>query len=116
MNSLLAEVTVWLVGLWVLLVIVLDGYALLQWVTGTFIMIVRWSVQASWQCFMRFLIWLLGQLRMRCLKVFGSCLSWWPAVYQASMTSMKLVWLYLKRGRKGFDSFAEFKRDRKSVV
>ena len=111
MNSLLAEVTVWLVGLWVLLVIMLDGYALLQWVTGTFIMIVRWSVQASWQCFMRFLNWPLGQLRMRCLKVFGSCLSWWPTVYQASMTNIKIVWLYLIKGRKDFNSFADFKSD-----
>ena len=111
MNSLLAEVVVWFVGLWMLLMIVLEGYALLQWLTGALIMSASWLVQAAWQCFVRFLIWLLVQLRKRILKVFGAWLSWWPALYQASRLYMKLVWLYLIKGRKDFDSFEDFKND-----
>lgn len=97
MNSLLAEVIVWLVGSWVLLVIVLDGVALLQWLTGMFIVGFRWSVQAAWQCFVRFLIWFLGQLRKRSLQIFGSLLSWWPVVFQVSRQTMKRFWRYLKK-------------------
>ena len=111
MNSLLAEVIVWLVGLCLLLMIVLEGYALLQWLTGELIMSARWLMRAAWQCLVRFLIWLLGQLRKRVLKVFGAWLSWLPALYQASRQYMKLVWLYLIKGRKDFDSFEDFKRD-----
>ena len=111
MNSLLAEVIVWLVGLWLLLMTVLEGYALLQWLTGVLIMSFRWLMQAVWQCFVRCLIWLLGQLRKRILKVFGAWLSWWPALYQASRQYMKLVWIYLIKGRKDFNSFEDFKRD-----
>ena len=111
MNSLLAEVIVWLVGLCMLLMIVLEGYEFLKWLVGVLIMSAQWLIRAAWQCFMRFLIWSLGQLRMRCLKLVGSWLAWWPAVYQASMTYMKLVWLYLKKGRKDFDSFEDFKSD-----
>lgn len=97
MNSLLAVVIVWLIGLWVLLVIVLDGVALLQWLTGTFIMIFRWSVQTAWQCFVRFLIWFSNQLRKRGLQIFGSLLSWWPTVYQASRKYIKRLWLFFKK-------------------
>lgn len=111
MNSLLAMVIVWLVGLCVLLVMVLTMFETLQWLTGALIMSVRWLAYKAWQCFTHFLIWLSGQLRKRCLKVCGSWLSWWPKVYQASMRSMKLLWLYLKKGHEDFDSFEDFKKD-----
>ena len=111
MNSLLAEVTVWLMGLWALLMIVQAIYELLQWLTGALIMSVKWLAHKAWQCFTHFLIWLLGQLRKRVSKAFGSWLAWWPVVYRASMTNMKLVWLYLRKGRNDFDGFAGFKND-----
>lgn len=111
MNSLLAQVIVWLVGLCVLLAVVLIMFEALQWLTGSLIMSIRWLAYKAWQCFTHFLIWLSGQLRKRCLKVFGSWLSWWPRVYQATMSNMKLLWLYLTKGRKDFDSFADFVND-----
>lgn len=111
MNSLLAEVIVWLVGLWMFLMVVLEGYEFLKWIIGTLIMSTQWLIRAAWQCVVRFLVWLIGQLRKGLVKVFGSCLSWWPKVYQASMTNMKLAWNYLIKGRKDFDSFKDFKND-----
>ncbi len=111
MNSLLTQAIVGWVLIYIVLMIVLDGYAFLKWLIGLLVMTVQWSLQASYRCFLRFLIWSLGQLRKGGLKVSGLCRSWWPVMFQASMTYMKLVWYYLIKGRKEFASFADYLKD-----
>lgn len=111
MNSLLMEVIVALVVVYIILMIVLDGFEFLKWLIGLFVMTLHWFLQASYRCFLRFLIWSKGQLIKGGLKVSGLCRSWWPVVYQASVAYMKLVENYLIKGRKDFDSFEDFNND-----
>lgn len=111
MNSLLTQAIVGLVLVYIVLIIVLDGFEFLKWLFGLFVMTVQWLLQASYRSFLRFLIWSSGQLRKGGLKVSGLCRSWWPVKLQASMTYMKLVWYYLIKGRKEIDSFEDYLND-----
>ena len=115
MDSLLLDVMGWIAKIcFVIFVIVVIAESFVDLLRVS-IMAVCWGLRITKIGIDHFLNWLLSQLRkgvsVLISKIKQSYLAWWPAFYQAPMQQIKLYWLYLKEGRKAFESFAAFKQD-----